>query len=103
MNTLRGRALHLHVIMSKEGEIHGDFVRKFLSQIFDEWITGVDSSEAPTVDAQTCRALRMAVGSDVFDRIIHSLVAEHLIEVVCYFEKAEPDETAIVVLDYCMN
>ena len=89
--------------MSKEEEIASKITRAFLSQVYDEWITGVDSSESPTVNAQTCRALGAALGQDAFKTIVNALVAENVIEISCDFEKAEPSEIAITILDYSVK
>lgn len=81
-------------------QMGANFVHRFFSQVYDEWITGRNSEEFPSVDACTCRALSAAVGRDVFESVLNALVTDRRITILCDFEKTEPKTIVIQLLDY---
>jgi len=83
-----------------EDDFGKKFVCRFFSQIYDEWITGINSAEIATVNASTCRALSAAIGSGVFQSVLGSLESDERIAVICSFEKTANDVVVIEILDY---
>ncbi len=77
-----------------------EFFLRFLNGTYDEWVVRPWSHGAARLDAKTCRALKLAVGDQVYQETLQALKEAGTVIVIGSIETADSNDSVLELTDY---